>query len=351
MIDLSTTYMGLPLRNPLVVASSSLTGSVEGVKGCVDAGAGAVVLKSLFEEQISHETGNLSQYADYASHYEAAEYLQGYGMELGPREYLKLVEDSRKAVDVPVIASLNCFTSERWADYARKLEAAGASAIELNVGLMPNRTDQEGTAIEQRYFRILYEVKSRVEIPVAMKIGPYFSSLANVAAKLCRDRAEGPDFTVGWCGPGKSSGKIVWRGADALVLFNRFYQLDIDIEKMKLVAGNPYSTSEEIHTPLRWISLLSGKLDCDLAATTGVHDGHDAVKQLLAGAQVVQLCSTLYQNGNEQIGRILEEIKDWMARHEFGRLKDFRGRLSQARSSNPRGHERLQYIKLFVGIE
>jgi len=351
MSDLTTTYMGLSLPNPLVVASSSLSGSVEGVKRCAEAGAGAVVLKSLFEEQISHETGQLSQYAEYASHYEASQYLQGYGMELGPREYLKLVEDSRKAVDIPVIASLNCFTTERWADYARKLEAAGASAIELNVGLMPNETDQEGTAIEQRYFRILHDVKSRVEIPVAMKVGPYFSSFANFAEKLCRDRAEGPDYTVGWCGPGKSSGEIVWRGADALVLFNRFYQLDIDVEKMKLVAGNPYSTSAEIHTSLRWISLLAGKINCDLAATTGVHNGRDVIKQLLAGAQVVQLCSTLYKNGNEQIGQILEEIRDWMARHQFERLDDFRGRLSQARSSNPRGHERLQYIKLFVGIE
>ncbi len=351
MADLSTTYMGLSLKNPVVVASSSLTGTVEGVQQCAAAGAGAIVLKSLFEEQISHETGALGQYAEYAGHYEATEYLQGYGMELGPRDYLKLVAEAKQAVAVPVIPSLNCFSSERWADYAKKLENAGADAIELNVGLMPNQVKQEGAAIEERYFKILHDVKSRVKIPVAMKVGPYFSSFANLAEKLCRDRAEAPEFTVGWCGPGETSKKIVWEGADALVLFNRFYQFDIDIEKMALVAGNPYSTPAEIHTSLRWISLLAGRISCDLAATTGIHDGKGAIKQLLAGATTVQLCSTLYKHGAGQIEKILAEIQAWMERHDFARLDEFRGRLSQARSQRPESYERLQYIKLFVGIE
>lgn len=351
MPDLSTTYMGLELRNPLVVASSSLTGNLDGVKKCADAGAGAVVLKSLFEEQIAAETGALSQYAEYAAHGEAEEYLRGYGMEMGPREYLKLVKGAKKAVDIPVIPSLNCFSDGRWADYARKLENAGADAIELNVALMPNRVKQEGAPIEEQYFRILHEVKTRVDVPIAMKVGPYFSSFANFADKLTRPLAKAPEFTVGWCGTAKNAGEVVWKGAEALVLFNRFYQLDIDVDTLELVPGNPYSSPQEITTPLRWISLLTGKLDCDLAATTGIHDGRDAVKMLLAGATTVQICSTLYRNGHARIGEMLEEITAWMQTHGFSSLKDFRGRLSQIRSERPESYERLQYIKLFVGIE
>ncbi len=351
MADLSTRYMGIPLRNPVVVSSSSLTGSLGGVKKCAEAGAGAIVLKSLFEEQISAETGRMSAYADYVGHGEAAEYLQGYGMELGPNDYLKLVAEAKKAVDVPIIPSLNCISHDRWGSYAKKLESAGADAIELNVGLMPTSAKQEGPAIEQDYYRILHSVKEQVGIPVAMKIGPYFSSFAHFADRLGHDRAEGPPFTVGWMGSSTERGKIVWQGVDALVLFNRFYQFDIDIDKMELVAGNPYSTSFELHTGLRWVSLLYGKIGCDLAATTGIHDGVDAVKQLLAGATVVQVCSTLYKNGMGQIGHILGQIEGWMQAHSFTSLAQFRGKLSQARSDRPRYHERLQYIKLFGGIE
>jgi dihydroorotate dehydrogenase (fumarate) len=351
MADLSTTYMGLSLRNPIVVAASTLTGTPEGVQECAAAGAGAIVLKSLFEEQIVAETGALLEYADYANHGEAAEYLQGYGMELGPREYLQLVSDAKKAVDVPIIPSLNCFSNERWADYAKKLELAGADAIELNIAFMPTDVRQDGKAVEERYYRILHDVKTKVSIPVALKIGPYFSSLANIADHLTRDRSEAPDFTVGWCGPSTTSGKVVWSGADALVLFNRFYQFDIDIDLLGLVAGNHLSSPSEIHLALRWISLLAGKIDADLAATTGVHDGADLVKQLLAGAKVVQLCSTLYLNGLGQIGVMLRQLEEWMAEHGFANLGAFRGRLSQARSDRPESFERLQYIKLFVGIE
>ncbi|KIH77849.1 dihydroorotate dehydrogenase (fumarate) [Geoalkalibacter ferrihydriticus] len=351
MPDLSTTYMGLALSNPLIVASSSLTGSVDGVKRCANAGAGAVVLKSLFEEQIEAETAALSGYADYAGHTEASEYLQGYGAELGPQEYLRLVEDAKRAVPVPVIASLNCHTDKGWADYARKLEAAGADALELNIALLPATVSQPASAVEELYLRIVHDVKSRVRIPVAVKIGPYFSSLAHFARKLCSDVMEGREFSVGWCGPGSTTKNTRWRGADALVLFNRYYQFDIDIEKMSTTAGNPYSTSAELHTPLRWMSLLAGRVDAHLAATTGIHDGRDAVKQLLAGADVLQLCSTLYSNGLGRIDEILREISAWMQERGFERLDDFRGRLSQKRSDQPEDHERLQYIKLFVGIE
>ena len=351
MIDLSTTYMGLPLRNPVVVSANPLTGTLEGVKQCAEAGAGAIVLRSLFEEQIAAETDAMGRYAEYAGHGEAAEYLLGYGMELGPRDYLQLVREAKASVDVPVIPSLNCVSRERWVDYAGKLEAAGADAIELNIGLMPSHTTEEGPAVEELYCRILHEVKSRVTIPVAMKIGPYFSSFANLAEKLCHDLAEAPAFTVGWFGPATSAGKIIWRGADALVLFNRFYQLDIDTEQMQLVAGNPYSTPEEIHYSLRWIALLAGRVSCDLAATTGVHDGRDVVKQLLAGASVVQVCSTLYLNGLGRIAEMLEQLREWMQRHGYARLGDFRGRLSLAKTGQAEPFERLQYLKVLAESE
>lgn len=351
MTDLTTTYMGLPLRNPLVAGSSSLTGSVEGVKKVADAGVGAIVLKSLFEEQIAHETGILEHYADYANHGEAAEYLHTYGMELGPRQYLQLVEDAKKAVDVPILASVNCFSTERWADYAKKLELAGADGIEMNIAVMPTSTRIPGQDVENLYLQILHEVKSRINIPVAVKLGPYFSSLASFADHLTRDLAEAPDFSVGWCGTPNEPHKITWRGADALVLFNRFYQLDMDIDNLQLVAGNPYSTPSEIHLSLRWIALLYERIHADLSATTGVHSGQDAIKQILAGAQTVQLCSVLYKNGIQHVGQILKEMQDWMKSKGFSSLADFRGRLSQKHSKTPESFERLQYIKLFVGIE
>ncbi len=351
MTDLATSYMGLKLRNPLVVASSSLTGNLAGVKQAAAAGAGAIVLKSLFEEQIAAETAAMGRHADYAGHTEGAEYLQGYGMELGPNDYLQLINQAVKAVDVPIIASLNCFSRSSWSDYAKKIAAAGAAALELNIGLLPTRGGQKGRAIEEHYYRILHEIKLQVNIPIALKIGPYFSSFGEVADHLGRDRVEAPPFTVGWCGPGETPSRICWSKADALVLFNRYYQLDIDIDNLELVAGNPLSTSSEINMSLRWIALLHKRIESDLAATTGIHDGRDAIKQLLAGATVVQVCSTLMINGMDQIGRMLGEIESWMQTHEFDRIEQFRGHLSQARSKHPENYERLQYIKLFVGLE
>lgn len=351
MNDLTTRYMGLELKNPLVVSSCGLTKTVHGVKKCAEAGAGAIVLKSLFEEQITAEVAELSQYAENAGHTEAFEYLQGYGRAIGPREYLQLVRDAKQAVAVPIIASVNCVSDERWADYAKQLAAAGADGLEINVGFLPNDPRLTSAAVDERYERILHAVRTQVDLPVALKIGPYISSFAHLADRLGNDRVAGPPFTVGWCGPGEHPKQTLWRGADALVLFNRFYRFDIDVDTQQLAGGNPYSTAAELHVPLHWISLLAGRVSCDLAATTGVHDGRDAVKQLLAGATVVQLCSTLYRNGLGQIGQILAQLTAWMQNHGYERLDDFRGRLSQARSEHPEGYERLQYVKALVGIE
>jgi len=329
MIDLSTRYMGLNLKNPLVVASCGLTTGLQGVQNCANAGAGAIVLKSLFEEQINADVSALTEASSDFMHTEALEYLEGYGHACGPHEYLSLVRDAKQEVNIPIIASVNCITAERWVDYAAQLAKAGADALEVNVGFLPNTDGLTSAVVEERYASILKSVKSRVDIPVALKVGPYFSSFRQMAQRL-----------------GKGA-----QAADALVLFNRFYRLDIDVNSLKVVAGNPYSTQEEIHTSLRWIMLLAGKIDSDLAATTGIHDGLDVAKQLLAGATTTQLCSTIYRNGFVQIKTILEQLRSWMETHQFTSLDDFRGRLSQVQSGDPESYERLQYIKGLTGFE
>lgn len=327
MVNLSTKYMGLDLRNPVIVASCGLVSTSEGVRRCADAGVGAIVLKSLFEEQIQAETRDLEQHLWLSGHPEAFDYIRGMGMELGPRKYLKLVEEAKSAVSVPIIASLNCISPTWWVDYAKQIEAAGADAIELNMAVMPSDPDRSGEEIERLYFRILEGVKARVEIPIAVKIHPYFTSVARMAKELCR------------------------RGASAFVFFNRFYKLDIDVEKLEVVPGDRFSSPQEIYPSLRWIILLAGRVNCDLAASTGVHDGTGVIKQLLAGATAVQICSTLYLNGVEQIGRMLGQIEAWMNGHGFDSIGQIRGKLSQMQSDRPELYERLQYIKTLVGIE
>jgi dihydroorotate dehydrogenase (fumarate) len=329
MIDLSTRYMGLDLKNPLVVASCGLTTGLQGVQNCASAGAGAIVLKSLFEEQINADVNALTAASGDFMHTEALEYLEGYGRACGPHEYLTLIRDAKQAVDIPIIASVNCITAERWIDYAAQLAKAGADAIEVNVGFLPNTPGLTSVVVEERYESVLRAVKARVDIPVALKVGPFFSSFSQLAFRL----GKGP------------------QSADALVLFNRFYRLDIDVDSLQVVAGNPYSTAEEIHTSLRWILLLAGKLDADLAATTGIHDGLDVAKQLLAGAAVTQLCSTIYRNGFVQIRTIIDQLRTWMESHNFNSLNEFRGRLSQIKSDDPESYERLQYIKGLTGFE
>jgi len=351
MIDLTTQYMGLELKNPLVVASCGLTKALKGVQKCAEAGAGAIVLKSLFEEQITAEITELTNYAGNTDHTEGFEYLQGYGEALGPQDYLQLIRDAKKTVDIPIIASINVVKDSRWAEYAKQLATAGADALEINIGFLPRMAQVTSAEVDERYEQILYAVRQQVDLPVALKVGPYISSFAHLADRLGNDRMVGTPFTVGWCGPGESEKEISRQGADALVLFNRFYNFDIDVDTLQLTCGNPYSSPADIHVPLRWISLLAGRLTCDLAAATGIHDGRDVIKQLLAGATVTQLCSTLYRNGLGQIDLILKQLQEWMEDHDFSQLNDFRGSLSQARSKHPSAHERLQYIKALVGME
>ncbi len=327
MANLTTAYMGIELRNPVLVASCSLSKNIDGVRRCADAGAGAVVLKSLFEEQIWATIEQTGQYMGALWHSEAVEYVEKMGLALGPTEYLKLIEEAKRGVSIPIIASLNCTSSEVWVEYAKRIAAAGADAIELNISAMPSDPKRRSEEIEDVYYTVVENVRANANIPIAVKIGSHFTSVAHTAREL----------------------QI--RGAAALVLFNRFYQLDIDIDKLALAPGYRFSSPQEMSTSLRWISLLAGRLEIDLAASTGVHDGADAVKQLLAGAAVVQLCSTLYVNGLERIGQVISFIGSWMKEHGFESVERFRGMLSQMRSGKPELYERLQYIKALVGIE
>jgi dihydroorotate dehydrogenase (fumarate) len=327
MADLSVTYMGLKLANPLIVSSSSLTNTVDKVKRCEDSHAGAVVLKSLFEEQIEAQTEEIEEESWPYPHPEAFDYVRQMGMRLGQDDYLKLISDAKKAVSIPVIASLNCISPKWWGNYATEIARAGADAIELNIAILPADLERSAEEVEKTYVRIIEGIRRRVEIPVAAKIGPYFTALPRFARQLCD------------------------AGAAALVLFNRFYQMDIDIEKLALAPGYHLSSPDEIYLPLRWIAILSGQVSCDLAASTGVHDGKGIIKQLLAGAKAVQVCSHLYQKGMNSIEAMLEQLRDWMERHKHQSIADFQGKMCMEASEKPEYYERLQYIKVFVGLE
>ena len=327
MANLSVKYMGLQLRNPVIVSSSPLTGRLNGVRCCADAGAGAVVLKSLFEEQIRFETAEIEQNLWIADHPEAIDYVRGMGMLLGPKEYLELISAAKNSVDIPIIASLNCISPKWWADYAVQIANAGADALELNIAIMPSEIERRDEEIEDLYFKILKEVKKAIEIPISIKLGPYFTSIARMASELSN------------------------HGASALALFNRFYRVDINTEKTEIVPGYKFSSPEEINLSLRWIALLSGKIKCDLAASTGIHDGNGVIKELLAGASVTYVCSTVYLNGMKQIDRILAYVENWLNEHEFDSIDQIKGKLSQMQSDRPELYERLQYIKFLSGNE
>lgn len=327
MADLKTTYMGLKLRNPLMVASSGLTASVEGVKKAQDAGAGAVVLKSIFEEQIDVEVESVSKQSWLPGHPEAFDYVEQMGYALTPVKYLDFIGQASDAVDIPVLASLNCVSAKWWNDYAVKIERAGADGLELNISIRPSDPERSARDIEKIYYDIVESVKSRIKIPVAVKIGPYFTSLGNMVGELSK------------------------RGADGVVLFNRFYKLDIDIDKMELTSGYPFSTSAEIGRTLRWVALLAERIKADIAASTGIHDAEGVIKMLLAGATVVEMASALYIKGIEHLETVLEGVEEWMSKHNLKSVNDFRFKLSQERSDKPELYERLQYIKALVGLE
>ena len=324
--NLTTTYMGLELRNPVIVASSHLTSTLEQVITCEKAGAGAVVLKSLFEEQIHADSQSMIGDMNASVHTDALDYFRGESEYYYLDEYLKLVQEAKKKVSIPIIASLNCVSAGQWLEYANRFETVGADALELNVFIMPANVDQDGRAIEKIYLDIVKAIKKQVSIPVAVKLGPHFSGLANMLREL------------------------TYEGVNGLVLFNRFYRPDVDIEKLEIKAASVLSTPSELHLSLQWIALLSGELKVDFSAATGIHDGAGMVKQLLVGASTVQVCSAFMKNGVEHIQSMLKELEDWMDRHGYKSIEDFQGKLCQENIEQPEVYERNQYIKALVGI-
>ena len=322
-MELTTDYMGLALRNPLVASASPLSNTVDGVRRLADAGIGAVVLYSLFEEQLLREAAQNARLVDAGSE-SFAESLSYFPAaveeEPGPRRYLNLLESAAAAVDVPVIASLNGVTPGGWATYAAAMQAAGAAAIELNVYYLPGDSHVSGRDVEQRHVDVLMRVKDAVTVPVAVKLSPYFSSTGEMALQL--DKA----------------------GADGLVLFNRFLQPDIDPETLAVVPAVGLSHPAEARLPRTWIALLHGRVRAALAATTGVEGPADVARYLLAGADVVMTASALLRHGPEHAGVLLDGLSEWMTRKGFATLDQYRGLLSVPTGTDEEAHERLGYV-------
>ncbi len=328
MANLSTSYMGLKLKNPIIVGSSGLTNSVENIKEAASNGAAAVVLKSLFEEQIMHMAQHTILQDSTANLYpEAEDYIRQFTRANDVENYLKLIRESKKAVDIPIIGSINCVSSFEWTDFAVKIAEAGADAIELNIFVLPSDPMRSGEQNEAIYFEILDKITRAVDIPVAAKISYYFSSLSKMALKLS------------------------WTGIKGLVMFNRFFSPDIDIERMEVRASNVFSTPAELSVSLRWVAMLSNKVQCDIAASTGIHDSKAVIKQLLAGARAVQIASVLYKKGFREIQIMLDELQQWMEQHNYATTDQFIGKMSIKQLENPAAWERVQFMRHFSGIE
>ena len=322
-MQLTTRYMGLELRNPLVASASPVSSTLDGIRRLADAGVGAVVLFSLFEEQLRAEAARRAAIVDSVaeSFAEAVDYLPAIARDdAGPHAYLRLLERAATAIDVPVIASLNGVTPEGWTDYARSMQAAGAAAIELNIYHLPGDVSTAGRDVEQRHIDVLARVKDAVTIPVAVKLGPYFSSTGEIAQRL--DAA----------------------GADALVLFNRFLQPDIDTDELAFVSRVALSTRSEARLPLTWIALLHGRVRASLAATTGVEDATDVARYLLAGADVVMTASALLRHGPEHAAALLDGLTAWMQRKGFGSVSEVRGMLAVPPAEDATAFERAGYV-------
>ena len=323
-MDLSTTYLGLKLRTPLVPAASPLSEEVDSIKQMEDAGASAVVLYSLFEEQLRQDTAELARHLEHGteSFAEALTYFpEPESFRLGPEEYLKHIGKAKQAVHIPIIASLNGSSAGGWTQYAKAIQQAGADALELNIYYIPTDENLTSAQVEQTYLDILKSVKSVVTIPVAVKLSPFFTNFANMARRL--DQA----------------------GANGLVLFNRFYQPDIDLESLEVKPNILLSTPMAMRVPLRWIALLYGKLRANLCATSGIHRASDALKMLMAGADVTMLCSALIRHGVRQISVVEQDLIAWMEEHEYESVSQLKGSLSQKNCANPSAFERAQYMK------
>ncbi|MBQ4279626.1 MAG: dihydroorotate dehydrogenase-like protein [Rikenellaceae bacterium] len=321
MIDLSVKYLGLELRNPIIVSSSPFTASADKIVRLEQHGAGAVVLKSIFEEQLIGETAFLDRYHDYP---EAADYLGAYVRSDYVDSYLDMIAQAKQRTSLPIIASINCVTGGEWVEFARRIEEAGADAIELNIFLLPTDKDQDSDAIERQYLDIVGKITSTVSIPVSVKLGSRFTNILSIVKE------------------------IYYRHGKGVVLYNRFYEPDINIDNISLVEGDTFSMAGELRNSLRWIALTSAQVPLiDISVSTGVHTGEDAVKALLAGARTVQVCTALYKHGLGAIDDMLAFMTGWMQQHTFQYVSDFSGMLNQKGVADPDFYERVQYMRYF----
>ena len=324
MSDLSTTYMGMALKNPLIVAASSISNYVDKVKKAEEVGAGALVIRSLFEEQIQHDDMTMQDFMERAA-YISPEIQSAFYPPVesgGPREHLMWVEKTRRAVEMPIFASLNAVAPGAWVEYAKQLEETGVAGLEVNYYIVATDPDVSGAELEARLLEIVGSVTAAVSIPVAVKLSPYYSSIPNVVKQLEE------------------------RGAKAVVMFNRFLQPDIDVDAEELVNDMSYSAPAEMKVPLRWVALLYGRTGLDMALNTGVHSGRDVAKALLAGASVVQCASAILQNGVPYISTMLMDLQSWMDEKGYDKIDDFKGHMSQKNVDDAFGFERAQYMKL-----
>ncbi len=325
MIDLTTTYLGLQLKNPLVASASPLSKDIDKARKLEEAGIAAIVMYSLFEEQIIHESLELDHYLTRGtdSFAEAMTYLPDGGMyAVGPEKYLNQVAGLKKALNIPVIGSLNGVSKGGWTNYARQIQEAGADALELNLYYIPTDPDLTAQELENAQVELVAQVKSAISIPLAVKLSPYITALPNFARK------------------------IVEAGANGLVLFNRFYQPDFDLNELEIVHSLDLSTSAELRLPLRWISILHGKLNTDFALTSGVHTANDVLKSMMAGAKVAMMASNLLHNGNQVIPSILNELETWMKEREYVSINQMQGSMSQKSVKEPAAFERANYMKV-----
>jgi dihydroorotate dehydrogenase (fumarate) len=323
-MDLSTTYMGMKLKNPIVHSASPLTEDVDNIRSLEDAGASAIVMYSIFEEQITMESRELDHFLEVGkeSSSEALSYFPDLGSyKSGPEEYLEKIAEAKKSVGIPIIGSLNGVSTGGWIDYAKKIQEAGADALELNIYYIPTDPGLSGADVVKMYIEVVRDVKKSVSIPVSVKIGPFFSALANVTSRLAG------------------------AGADALVLFNRFYQPDIDLENLQVTPHLVLSTSQELRLPLRWVAILYGRIPVDFGISTGIHTHEDVLKGLMAGAKVTMVTSEILKKGPGRVSELVRDLTAWMEKHEYESVKQLLGSMSQKNCAEPAAFERANYMK------
>jgi dihydroorotate dehydrogenase (fumarate) len=324
-MDLSTTYMGMKLKNPIVPSASPLTEKIDNIKRLEDAGASAVVMHSLFEEQINQESQVLDHYLSYGteSYAEALQYFpEAHEYKVGPDEYLNLIQLAKRTLRIPIIGSLNGVSAGGWIEYAKKIQQAGADALELNIYFLPTDADMDGAKVEEMYVEVVRSVKKSITIPVAVKISPFFSSIGNMVKKIAD------------------------AGADALVLFNRFYQPDFDLDELEVVPRLVLSNQFENRLPLHWVAILYGRVKVDFAVTRGVRTYEDVLKGLMVGAKVTMMTSEILENGIKRVTEILGEMTRWMEEHEYESVKQMQGSMSQLNCPEPAAFERANYMKV-----